>query len=357
MAIEIRLLHDNENELANNFFNEIYKTHRPFENFVWEFRSGPKGKAIYVVAVDNAEINFTKIVGIQCAIPLDFISPDGKIVLTAKSEDTLVDPAYRGQKLFERMYDLLFAECKKAGIKYIWGFTPALKAFERIGFKAPFKTSQALLVFKPLQAYQYLKKLNSSNSFLDKLKIFGLCLLSYLKGFKRVFVSGTKLAVSEVTFSSKDTLLKTLYQSLPQYYFIRQNEAYLDWRLTKNPFNNQYRNFQVSNGSTLVADIIVNWRSDVAYVEQVLFSSQVGSEQRLSILKNIVSVAGNDTSLIRTLCFETNNEMLEQVTLLKTVGFTYLNRGNYFVWKSLDAEETLSPENLFLSRLFTQGNL
>ena len=57
------------------------------------------------MAIDNSGSENNKIVGIQCAIPLEFTDVKGNVQLSAKSEDTLVDPAYRGQKIFERMYD------------------------------------------------------------------------------------------------------------------------------------------------------------------------------------------------------------------------------------------------------------
>ncbi|HEY0743761.1 MAG TPA: GNAT family N-acetyltransferase [Chryseosolibacter sp.] len=357
MAIEIRLLQESEDELANNFFNAIYKTNRPIENFKWEFRNGPRGSAIYVVAVDTAQTNFTKIVGIQCAIPLDLIRPDGTTVLTAKSEDTLVDPAYRGQKLFEKMYDLLFRECEKSGIKYIWGFTPALKAFERIGFQAPFKTSQAVLVFKPLEAYRYLKTLNPSNTLTDKAKILGLCALSYAKGLKRLGISKAKFSIREAVLNSKDDLLRQFYQKQPHYHFLRQNHDYLHWRLAKNPFGNHYRTFQAVDDSMVVADIIVNKRTDVSYIEQALFSPSLVQEERVQILKTIIDFAAEGTAVLRALCFETNDAMREQIAVLGKLGFTYLQRGNHFVWKPLDPTISVKPEDLFLSRLFTQGNI
>jgi GNAT superfamily N-acetyltransferase len=182
MAIEIRLLQDDELYFANRFFNETYKTNRSDKDFTWEFLNGPAGKALYVAAIDTAVTDRLKIVGIQCAIPLEMMCNDGTIILTAKSEDTLVDPAYRGQKLFERMYDLLFQASRDRGIKYIWGFTPAVKAFERIGFEIPFQASQALLVKRPLEASKYLSSLNAKNKRLDRLKILLLCFASYLKG-------------------------------------------------------------------------------------------------------------------------------------------------------------------------------
>lgn len=357
MAIEIRLLRDDEDELANSFFNEIYGTDRPLENFKWEFRNGPMGKAIYVVAVDTAS-PATKVVGIQCAIPLELCNPKGTSILTAKSEDTLVHPDYRGQKLFERMYTLLFEECKKAGIKYVWGFTPALKAFERIGFEAPFKTSQTILVFRPWKAYTYLKTLNPSNTPTDKLKILGLCLLSFAKGLKRFFIFKTHLAFSEIAFSGKDKLISSYYQQRPQYFFLRQTEAYLNWRITKNPFHNRYKNFQAGVSSVPTADIILNVRSNVSYLEQAFFSPQLTEQERLGILRKAFAILSDDgTALIRAMCFETNPEAREQIKMLKKLGCLHLNRGNYFVWKSLDDDKTISAENLFLTRLFTQGNI
>jgi len=180
MAIQMKLLKDEELPLANQFFNDVYKTNRSFETFRWEFIDGPFGKAIYVGAIDDT-FPQTKVVGIQCAIPIELISTSGKIVLTAKSEDTLVDPSYRGQKIFEKMYDVLFEESKKAGIKYIWGFTPAEKAFSRIGFDIPFKTQQALAVTQPMNAYRYLASLNTQNKRKQKIQIFGLSALTWMK--------------------------------------------------------------------------------------------------------------------------------------------------------------------------------
>src|SRR5688572_32102411 len=40
----------------------------------------------------------------------------------------------------------------------------------------------------PWKAYNHLKNLNSANTVTDKVKIFGLCLLSFLKGLKRLSI-------------------------------------------------------------------------------------------------------------------------------------------------------------------------
>lgn len=356
MAIEIRQLKDSELALANDFFNSIYQTKRSFENFSWEFINGPEGKAIYIGALDTDAGN--SIVGIQCAIPLALMDTKGNSILTAKSEDTLVDPAYRGQKIFERMYDVLFEECKKAGIKYIWGFTPALKAFERIGFQAPFHSRQGLLAFSPIKTYFFLKNLNSKNKLIDKFKIMALSFGSMLIGLKRIFVTSSAYEVKKIELNSKTELIKKLYGD-SKYFFINQDLKYQQWRLIQNPFGNNYTNYQFLNKeNNVISDVLINVRENVSYIEQLYFHNGLKEEHKKQILKTIViEIRKSKAPFIRTLCFNTNEELQSQISLLKTIGFTILDRGNYFVWKSLESQNSITPEKLFITRLFTQGNL
>lgn len=351
MAIVLRLLQENEIQLANDFFNHIYKTTRSIENFRWEFINGPFGKAIYVVAIDDTISIQTKIVGIQCAIPIEFISITGKTVLTAKSEDTLVDPSYRGQKIFERMYERLFAECTKAGIKYIWGFTPAQKAFERIGFEIPFKTEQALLVFNPFRAYGYLKGLNLQNKTTDKVKILMLSFLSFLKGLKIWFIRKNELY--QASFENKNTVFQKFITD-SEYYTLNESAPYIKWRLTDNPFSNQYVSYQYKKGEELVGDAIVNHRKNVSHIEQL--HSRPGRETKSFLASLTKECYHKNAALIRVFCFSSNTILQSQGNALSQIGFTYLKRGNYFVWKSIDPTNEIKPEQVIINRLFTQGN-
>ncbi len=352
MAIHIRLLQDDEVELANNFFNAVYQTNRPIKNFEWEFLNGPFGKAIYVVAIDEAVSTHTKIVGIQCAIPLEFISTKGQTILTAKSEDTLVDPSYRGQKIFERMYAVLFEECEKAGVKYIWGFTPAQKAFERIGFEIPFKTEQALLVFKPIEAYQYLQALNEKNTLIDKIKIFGLSTVSWLSGVWSRFKKQGEII--EAGLENKSDLFKNFYNDAT-YFTLNESTAYIKWRITNNPFHNNYKSYQYKIGSEVVADAILNIRDNVSYIEQLLSKQGIDLVPFITTLSTVC--AATQVPLLRAFCFSSNKINKSQGYHLSLAGFRYLKRGNYFVWKSLDADKVIQPNQLIINRLFTQGNL
>ncbi|MEP6738465.1 MAG: GNAT family N-acetyltransferase [Chryseolinea sp.] len=353
MSIEVRLMQRHESSMANAFFNSIYKTARSQADFDWEFVNGPCGPAIYIIAIDNAVKDFLKVVGIQCAIPIKFTDAAGNTFLTAKSEDTLVDPFYRGQKIFERMYDLLFVECKNAGIKCIWGFTPAKKAFERIGFEIPFQAHQALMVFNPFTAFGYLSKLNAANKFVDRIKIAGLSMMSWMKPVGSGRIAKVKMEKVSITESKQITLAALKHQA--RYYYLDMTSAYLRWRLELNPFQNSYETFHFFIDDKFAADVIINRRSSLGYIEQIIFDDGLDAESKKQILLMIVDMMKKDTALVRMLCFDINNALAEQEELFKKCGFIVLNRGAHFVWKSF-VEGEIDPRMLFLSRLFTQGN-
>ena len=353
MSIVIRLLQPHEYSLANDFFNITYKTNRSLKDFEWEFNHGPFGPSIYVVAIDSDVTDQIKVVGIQSAIPLSLVNAEGNRILTAKSEDTLVDPSYRGQKIFERMYELLFEACKQENIKYIWGFTPARKAFERIGFQIPFQAHQALMVMNPRKAYAYLSRLNPNNKGIDKLKIAGLTFLSRLAS--RVVPNPPDLELRRTAFYDKQTTIKALMPSVGMY-FLDMTTEYLEWRLRRNPFGNNYENYQVLQNGKLVADALINMRLPrLGYIEQIMFAEGLNEVDKQKIVGAVVRELKYKVDLIRVLCFDTNEALIDQEQLFKRSGFIILKRGGYFVWKEL-GDAGLLPKDLFLSRLFTQGN-
>ncbi|HTE29050.1 MAG TPA: GNAT family N-acetyltransferase [Chryseolinea sp.] len=356
MSIVVRLMAKEEGVLANNFFNAIYKSNRSLKDFEWEFINGPAGPSIYVIAFDLTVPTAEKVVGIQCAIPIVLIDSSGERVMTAKSEDTLVDPAYRGQKIFERMYDLLFEECRKAAIKYIWGFTPAKKAFERIGFDIPFQAHQALMVFNPLKAYSYLATLNAGNGIIQKMKIAGLSFSSWLLKVKGARLHTNPYTLKNVEWDSTYLDLKKLTLN-SNYYFLEMSPAYIRWRISNNPLGNNYASYHCFDGDKLVANCIINIREPrLGYIEQIIFDGQLNAAQKRQIISILINEMRGRVDLIRCLCFDTNAALTDQEAIYKQHGFIVLRRGAHFVWKTLLEDRLLDPKELFLSRLFTQGN-
>jgi hypothetical protein len=355
MNYNIRLLEVQELHLANDLFKKVYLKDRSQNDFIWEFIDGPAGKAIYVGAFDGE-----RLVGTQAAIPLYFMNSNGEKVLTAKSEDTLLDPEYRGKGLFDKMYSVLFDECNKAGIKSIWGFTYAKKPFLKIGFDIPFETDNAVLVFKPFQSYRYLVSLNSQNKLKDKVKILALVGISFLKQLllyfnfnklNKVFISN--VVNDQVEFQRK--VLKS--ESLESLYL---DNSYVDWRINKNPYGNLYKEAFMKNAEDeKIASVVYNIRPNgIGYIEQILFDPRISEKDQLIFLKSVLEeFRAHRINLVRFWGMQGNQTNQNEIKLLKKCNFIFSGRGTAFVYKKLDLKTAAPPSKLLVSRLFTQGNM
>ncbi|MGZ3931535.1 MAG: GNAT family N-acetyltransferase, partial [Bacteroidia bacterium] len=236
--ITYRLAGERDIDDINALYNRIYSSNRTTEKFSWEYNSAPAGKAIYVIAIAG-----NKIIGTQCAIPYYLVDHNSKLILSAKSEDTLVDPAFRGKQVFENMYKLLIDECRKANIELIWGFTYAVKPFKKTGFAVPFQSQLGLLVLQPFRAFSYYTGLAEKNTLMRKVKILGLCIKSWSDFF--LF----KLQGSDNTIEIKQErhALNTPgfnYIQREGDYGLNLDAPFLDYRLYTNPYSKNY--FQYS---------------------------------------------------------------------------------------------------------------
>jgi hypothetical protein len=369
MSLEIRLLKDNEYSDIVHFFNNArnidhkeQNDFRTLERFRWEFVEGPAGPAIYIVAVDMDDVSKPKIIGTQCAIPFYMLSSCNERVLTAKSEDTLLDIAslkkYKGRDIVKEMYHVLFQECTKAGIRFIWGFTNVVATFKRLGFEIPFHTKNAVLTIRPIQAYSYLSRLNANNTRKDKFKILVLSYLSSLYGLKKAFLTALP---SGYRLVDRETINTTLFFSFgtekPTYYMLEQDDAYMKWRLWDNPSDIGYKTKQLINKQgQLMAEMVYSNCNGITYIEQMLFHAQLNDHVKLSFIKEtICDMVKDKSAIIRFVGLETNKINMHEIGLLKKVGFIFAKKGAGFVLKQLNPDFLIDATNIILSRLYFQG--
>ena len=366
MSIIIRLLQKGEEKLANEAFNIGNNRSRPLENFIWEFVSPPAGPAIYVVAVDTTKSG-NPIIGTQCAIPILLTDNNGNQVLTAKSEDTLVDAAYRGQKLFDKMYELLFSECIKAGIKVIWGFTPARKPFLKIGFEIPANTLQGILVNDIYKATKHLRKLNPEGNSRQMFQLAGLSTLSKLNKIRYSLNNSTLpvgLTCDEKFISNKSEFIPPAISIKgTTTYDLFQSAEYSEWRFMKNPFNNEYWELNYYKSGKWAASILANFRPEgFAYIEQMYFDPAVLYDDKIVIVRNAVAkiLKKGNPFFIRFLGFDENPLNKEELQLLKKAGFLFVKRSLAIVWKSclpLENGNFIDFNQVHFSRTYTQGHM
>ncbi len=358
--IAISLLDDSEIHLVNNFFNGINKTNRSDEDFIWLFQTPPAGKSIYVAAKD---LDTQKIIGTQCAIPINLITLKGETILTAKSEDTLLDPNYRGLRIFDRMYQLLFEECEKRGIKYIWGFTSAQKPFLKLGFEIQYDHSQSLMVRDIILSYRYLSNLHPKKNLVSKIKMLSLCTISKFKATKRHINHVKEISKYSIQVNDKSAVLdisNLLVNDNSNYFLIKQDKDYLTWRLVKNTCHKKIFNVYFMMDSDIKGNIVFNYHRDgVWYLINDIYSNEVSEAEKTEMFRKAIDLLieqeNMNFSLLRTWDFSHNEYARREISRRSAVGLIHLDRGISFVWKSLDKENSLNVKNFILSRIASQG--
>jgi len=353
--ISISRLEPSQIDGVNEFYNFIYSNNRSKEEFEWEFFSAPAGKAIYIIAQDT---DTKKIVGIQSAIPITLITADNITILSAKSEDTLVHPDYRGLKIFEQMYELLFALCIEEKIEYIWGFTNAKKPFIRLGFTIPYNHSQSIFVVNPLPSYHYLAALNEKNGIVSNVKIFMLCLFAKTKSLAR---NWSKKSTDEYTFlvsEKPEVSANNLGTIIDEGFMIDQNSAYVDWRIKNNPYHKVVFQVTAYLKNQVVGTIYFNQhKNGVWYLIDDKYDLNVSQEDRVMLFHHAIRLLKKQhkVSLIRTWDFTHNAFGTDEIKVRTEVGFYHLDRGMSFVWKSLKEVDSLNVTDFILSRIASQG--
>lgn len=240
--MEIRLVAAGEEDACIALYNRFHDQNRTLSQWQWEFASGLFGHASipYAVVKDGGNI-----IGTQAFIPIRMIDRNG-VYWTAKSEDTLVDPNYRGQGLFEKMYALLFRYAEEQRLAYIWGFSPAIKAFTRLGFTVPGMTQQLFLPFSSRSVMTMLAKQQDGEA--ERARARMKAQIIRLGGVAARVISGAKIALTNRRLPA-GLRIRTMEEPDPQMgslceRFIEQwggttiyrDADYMRWRVFENPY-------------------------------------------------------------------------------------------------------------------------
>ena len=234
-TMECRLLNFEEFSPINSFYNNYYRKNRTLDQWRWEFVSPARsfGLPLPFAVICDGE----KVAGTQALIPIRMIDQDG-VFWSAKSEETLVDPAYRGQNLFSLLYEPLFDYARRNNILAIWGFTPARRAFEKLGFSVPVKTGQLFLPF----SFRFLPMAmeNPRAWPLGLLALAGSQGLSFLGGIRNFFqITGSQEEIKILTAAEPPEEAGILCERFIKTWggvTIYRDADYLAWRFYENPY-------------------------------------------------------------------------------------------------------------------------
>jgi GNAT superfamily N-acetyltransferase len=375
--MRIRLATPEDALACNAFYNQYYTDKRTLDQWKWEFCSSLyRGPMVPFVLVEDGG----RVVGTQAMIPVPMIDNQGTF-WTAKSEETLVDPHYRGKRLFARMYELLFDYAKRNDIQAIWGFTPAERAFKRLGFAVPGGTSQLFRPFsgrsvKILSDRYYARKEKAQRS---ALKIIG----GVLAGTGLSIVSSalylSQQIVERRTF--KEGLhLKTLADPPEEIgelsvSFVKQwggatifrSADYLRWRIFANPHvSAMVRAVYMSN--QLLGWVIYALDDDsMGYIVDLMAIADSADElSAIAVTKILLRDAVKrlqKAGAVGVRAWQINDHPFGRLVAqpMKRMGFFLMRRGHQVVvYPQLDTIERQSLnffDNWYITRLYTQGLL
>ncbi len=325
------------------------------EEFEWQFFSEIYEPSIYIVAVDTEK---NELAGTLAYLFIRMISPNGTVCLTVKPEDTLINVKSlirnKNADLLKGISEELDRETENKDLEFYWGFTKETSAFERLGYTSPFSSMQGLYVLNPMQAYEHLSSLNKANKVKQRLQIFSLSLLSYLRTLSKFKIKG-KIQCKEIRTSEID--YKLLLTMVPEKsYSILPDKEFIEWRIDHNPSELGFSVLQFTNAQNeKVAYLILSKKGkSIFFIEQFFFGQKMNNAEKINIVKVTAQyLRQQKASIIRCMGFTHNSVNKKEVAILKEAGFTFLNRGIPFIFKTKN--ENIKPESIYLSRLNTQG--
>ncbi len=357
---------------CNDFHNRIHHDCRLMAQWRWEFAGNTYGQAPipFICAKDG-----DRVVGTQAFIPIRMIDRKGEF-WTAKSEETLVDPEYRGQQVFEKMYELLFRYAEDHQFAFIWGFTPAVKAFTRLKFDTPGVTQQLFLPFSSRSATPMIKKLSSGQAKVagggvrSSVIRSGVTAARLLSAVKFTFGRrGLPAGLVIRTMEEPDEQAGLVCESFVKQWggcTIYRDSRYLRWRLFENPYVRSIVR-AIYEGDRLLGWVAFTLGDDgVGYLVDVFVSCDPsrwdpGRLVRSLLIDAVLSTRNMGATGIRG--WSVNKHPFDRLVCseARKIGFYHIRRGHSVVLYTCAAgRDRLGAENFdewFVSRIYTEGVL
>jgi len=345
----------NANEIES-FHNSIHNDDRNAEDWLWEYEGlDPKGY-IFALLKDG-----TRIIGTQGMIPIH-LSISGERALTAKSENSILAPDYRGGMHFSDLYEFAIVHCAEKGINLIWGFTTAVKVLrDKIHFtvhEGCIYESISVLDGKCVRARFSSMKWSSGKK--TALSVFATLSSAYSALFRNKYrkqVVGYSLDNNLRNPSDMSRLYDVLRKKAPGLIHLDLDKKYVDWRISTNP-NISYKPLYVYKSNELAAYCFlnVNGKSGIAYLTDFTFAEANAGDFLLTKIYDETR-----TARIGYISFMGNsrNPLIAQTFKhLKGYGFIKKKSSLAFIMRNIahpDEERIYDIANWYVNGLWTEG--
>jgi GNAT superfamily N-acetyltransferase len=333
------------------FHNSYYNDGRTKDNWKWEYSTYMPSKSVFVYAKDG-----NKIIATQGMLPF-YLTAGENVILSGKSENTLMLPSYRGTGIMKKVYDYATIVCIENGIECLWGFTDAIEAFHKFGFNS-YPVIQTLMKHgNPWIDISYRLKIKMPlyKRLGSIIKLLGLSCRYNKTLNKPLMQKETELEVVKGTDFNLNLLedlhcrIKYLHQNMIG---IKYDQKYFRWRVREHPFIN-YEGYQIFSKGQLRGYAIVALYNGIASISDILSEDVCTTDLLLSeIMKDYSLKAGRFQYLGNSA-----NSIDQSIILqLKRWGFVIYSKTN-FVIKSLRNDKDIfhNIEKWHVNGLWTEG--
>lgn len=334
-----------------NFHNSYYGTNRTPDHWLWEYGTYNPEQGVFTFAKD-----FDKIIATQAMIPI-YLEIGSKSVLSGKSENTLLLPGYRGTEIMQNLYEYAVKNCTIQGMKLIWGFTDAVKAFHKFGFTS---YPDIQLMTRPGNIWVGIKlRLGNETPLWRRFASIGKLILKdfFIRNSRtipRFHGKGEyELKKGVCDELSLEGLYKRLRSQHKSIISIKYDDKYFRWRIREHPFI-KYNEYQVYHGADLRGYAIVGLLKGIVSISDLTAEDGYSTFLLLNtILKNYYKEAvefqflGNRKDFLSQAVFEQ----------LGALGFSVSGNFN-FVLRDLtevNNEGILDIRNWHINGLWTEG--
>jgi len=355
----LRWANDRDLENVNKLYNKYYKKNRTINQAKWIFINKIIKSKNNFLAI--AELN-GEIVGTQALIPMIFRLGKEKF-LTAKSEETLVIGKAYKYNTFSKLYEFILGNIERYDFKFIWGFTPKIKSFNRIGFSSPYQTKSWIKLIRSDAMQYYLPEKNNYLNYLSvisKIIIFYQLVISSLTNliYKVRFPRTKIILIKDIKFS-EELFLKYVnnINRNNQNIFIERNKDFFNWRFAENPFCKPITifAFDYSKSKLPLGYIFFGMNEDRRAciidfsIKENTNEHKIGNALINELEKRVFDMGAHS---IYTWDPNINNSIFRNC--LRRKGFIFLDKGSDFVFKNISNDKRFDWENLSENFLFTR---
>jgi len=335
--------------------NAFWQDNRTPEHWKWEYEGHYPEKYVFTILEDK-----NRIVGTQGMLPIN-LNIGGKKHLSGKSENSLLDPKYRGGSFFTELYEFAMSLCKEKGMCCVWGFTNVGKILrDKLQFtiyeNCIYDAISVLSFRSSLSVIQNAKWTKKRRIVFSILSLFGamysyIC-RSIIKTPKKKYAIEQKLR----SIDDMEKLLNRLEKKHPNLIHIEQDEKYINWRLYTNP-NLQYKTYFVYDNEMLVGYCYLNVRDDkIAHLTDFTFDDINSS---ICLLKKILYELVKEKIAYLSFMGNVKNQIIATTfKVLRRHGFLKRKSPMDFILKNIsyeDEKSLLDIKNWHLSGLWTEG--